>query len=830
MLPARIALVSQSASVAYADLVRVAQALNLQVNRDLAPIWDVSGTVMALDSPDRLDPGLWPVYIVDEVPEGTAGFHLTEHNQPYAIVQSGATWSLSASHETLEMLVDPSGNRLTAANAVKIVNNEVQDGDGKVEYLVEICDPSEDPAYAYLIDEVLVSDFYTPHFFEPAGTSGARYSFSGRISRPRQVLPNGYLTWFDPQTHTLRQVRHFGAPEIVDLAKNEPGAGSLTGGRSLRSFVDAMTPPPRCLSQLTSAAPAVERRDARRAMFAMAAPARGQMFSAALESAKQAAADAAANRQAEAGTAQAALDALAANRPVFANEGVLSVRAGLSWPLPPAAPRHTIVVTAQPDQVVALRAQLPATLDNVPVEVRAANAMEEMRVLDPGRYLAIADARHELRQPDFDGEVFFDGKGNAVQDHPAPLTAFATARAHKEQIPYTPAPEATLDEVTAPVTLVLHASPDAGWSQLSNFIAGVREELVVGMYDFTSAHILTAVEDALAGGKKLTLTLDHPAKNHTADQTDEETQHALHESLGGNFAGTWALTNSDPKAPVWIYPNAYHIKVAVREDDTFWLSSGNWNNSNQPEIDLSDPASARKIAAVSDRDWHVIAASPKLAETFRAFLQHDFDIARENIAELAAQAAGARAAMEQVLQQGVPVEMFAAGKAPQQFFTPRTLTDTIRIQPLLTPDNYSEHVEALIASAKRSFYMQTQYIHPSGHPDDEKHDALIAAVKDLIDRGLDVRLITSEYQTDAWVDKLVQAGIPSSVLRRQANVHNKGIVVDGDKVMVSSQNWSADGTLRNRDAGLIIYHADAAAYFQQIFLHDWNFLASTIQG
>jgi phosphatidylserine/phosphatidylglycerophosphate/cardiolipin synthase-like enzyme len=42
---------------------------------------------------------------------------------------------------------------------------------------------------------------------------------------------------------------------------------------------------------------------------------------------------------------------------------------------------------------------------------------------------------------------------------------------------------------------------------------------------------------------------------------------------------------------------------------------------------------------------------------------------------------------------------------------------------------------------------------------------------------------------------------------------------------VSSQNWSTDGTLYNRDAGVIIYDASAAQYFQQIFLHDWEHLA-----
>ena len=66
------------------------------------------------------------------------------------------------------------------------------------------------------------------------------------------------------------------------------------------------------------------------------------------------------------------------------------------------------------------------------------------------------------------------------------------------------------------------------------------------------------------------------------------------------------------------------------------------------------------------------------------------------------------------------------------------------------------------------------------------------------------------------------------MLRRQPKVHNKGIVVDSHVVMVSSQNWSADGTLRNRDAGLIIFNPEAAAYFEEIFLHDWDNLASPV--
>src|SRR5260370_38062625 len=121
--------------------------------------------------------------------------------------------------------------------------------------------------------------------------------------------------------------------------------------------------------------------------------------------------------------------------------------------------------------------------------------------------------------------------------------------------------------------------------------------------------------------------------------------------------------------------------------------------------------------------------------------------------------------------------------------------------------------------------MQTQYIHtilPAQDKGNPTHMELIAAVADLINADVDVRLITSEFQDKMWIERLQDAGIDAvEHLRIQPHVHNKGMVVDSQTVVVSSQNWSPMGTGDNRDAGLIIYNADAARYFWQIFLHDW---------
>jgi hypothetical protein len=469
-----------------------------------------------------------------------------------------------------------------------------------------------------------------------------------------------------------------------------------------------------------------------------------------------------------------------------------------------------------------VRKTLPVTIEGLPVDVRPATSAQLLRVSDPRIYAALTTARPEFRAAEFSDEVFVETPKlpDALAD------AFEAARGPKKEQIKPSAPEGvTLDPIEDEVTLLLHISPEQGWANLQPFIEGVKQKLVVGMYDFRSQHILDQVKQSLANDQ-LTITLDdtrgRTGNPDPGNPTNVATIEGLHQAIPPTRSA-WALTNPDPFATAYIYATSYHIKVAVRDDDVLWLSSGNWNNANQPLIDLSDTAAALKIAKSSDRDWHVIATSPALADVFRAYLENDYSVASQHNLQSGSDNLTAALGVDRLQYLG-----FEENDAPKarQFFPPKTITGKINIQPLLSPDNYQPHVLALIQSAKEKFYMQTQYIHWSDNNADQGHRDLIIAVQDRIKAGVDVRLITSQYETQDLVEKLKDSGIDTSVLRIQPRVHNKGIVVDGAVAMVSSQNWSADGTLYNRDAGLIIWNQEAAAYFEEIFLHDWNYLST----
>ena len=237
MLQIKVGLMDTTGTVKPETMAAAAAALNIQVTRDLPQYWNINASVEYIPGSNKVPQGVWPVQIVRTLPPGEGGFHLTQHNQPYAKViatPDSDDWTIDASHETLEMLVDPAGNRLQASTAINIVKGKIGDGVGQFEYLVEACDPCEANAQSYQIEGISVSDFITPHFYEPHALPGTRYSFTGALTAPRQILPGGYISWLDPRTSEMQQLLYVD-PSRPPIIKN---LGPATGA-SVRVMSDA---------------------------------------------------------------------------------------------------------------------------------------------------------------------------------------------------------------------------------------------------------------------------------------------------------------------------------------------------------------------------------------------------------------------------------------------------------------------------------------------------------------------------------------------------------------------------------------------------------------
>lgn len=230
---------TKGASLDPALVKAAADALNVQVVHDIPQFWDVQATVRYLTNPKHIPAGVWPVFLVDHLPPGEGGFHMDQHNQPYAKViasKNSEDWTIDASHEIVEMLVDPYGNRMQTSRAIEIdAQGNIVDGTGQFSYLVEAADPCEANQYAYQIEGIAVSDFITPHFYDSGASPGTKFSFTGAVQRPRQILPGGYISYVNLEANQWEQILWVDPSQRPQLQV----LGPATNARSIREWIDA---------------------------------------------------------------------------------------------------------------------------------------------------------------------------------------------------------------------------------------------------------------------------------------------------------------------------------------------------------------------------------------------------------------------------------------------------------------------------------------------------------------------------------------------------------------------------------------------------------------
>lgn len=167
--PITIALVNR-AQVRDAQLKRIARALNDEM-RLLREHWP-GRPVRVTTHPTRAS---WPLYFVEQIPgdAGGAADHSgpdLSHPTPYARVDvnsDGISLSEAASHESLEMVVDPDGKQVARTPRGRLVEREV-------------CDPAAEDDL--MLDHQLVADFVFPSWFRVGAPPP--YDLKGAVDAP----------------------------------------------------------------------------------------------------------------------------------------------------------------------------------------------------------------------------------------------------------------------------------------------------------------------------------------------------------------------------------------------------------------------------------------------------------------------------------------------------------------------------------------------------------------------------------------------------------------------------------------------------------------------
>lgn len=382
----------------------------------------------------------------------------------------------------------------------------------------------------------------------------------------------------------------------------------------------------------------------------------------------------------------------------------------------------------------------------------------------------------------------------------------------------------TLKREKARMKATFHVSPDSGWPNLRDFLGRVKEHLTATIYEWEAPHISEKIKEVMADGDKVLLMV-------TQRQGTAEAVADMKSALGDAFSHVFASVGSSK-----LFPTAYHIKVASRDGEEFWLSSGNWKNSNQADIDpAGEGSTSMQPLRKHNREWHAIIANKNLAELFQNYIEFDFKEAQRVplLEEL-------EASLPDLFVEVLPELEDSRRLDHTPYFKPLHIDEELDVQPLLTPDRDERGVPifvsaaiAIIKDARRSILVENQ----SFNLLDENEDEFEAFFRTLVSKqkdGVDVRIIfrdTREFgpangpKQRRLIEKLKDFGFDTREIKVQPACHTKGIIVDGEVVMLGSHNWTNSGALFNRDASLIVRNKTVATYFQDVFLFDWLNLA-----
>lgn len=347
--------------------------------------------------------------------------------------------------------------------------------------------------------------------------------------------------------------------------------------------------------------------------------------------------------------------------------------------------------------------------------------------------------------------------------------------------------------------VTVFVSPDNSFAILQHEIANAASSLRINLYEFTNPQLMELVLDALKRGVKVQLLLDGSPIGGISDE--ELCIAAEIEDRSGEVR-----FSDDP------YIN--HAKYIVIDNETTIVMSENWKRTGVPYDN-----------SFGNRGWGIVLQDRALARYFLDVYTEDFRRAIEFD--------GTNGSC--VLSRNIPEDSYVA------VFAPLSVSSGCTVIPVLAPDSAlsEETILGMITNAKACVYVQ-QFA--SRRVWGEEISPFIAAIIAAAGRGCEVKvLLDSKYlesdndnnnnsndEVVSWLNELASKANLSLEARLAdldalglEKVHNKGLIVDGEQVLISSLNWNAN-SVYNREAGVIVENAEIAGYYERVFFYDWN--------
>jgi phosphatidylserine/phosphatidylglycerophosphate/cardiolipin synthase-like enzyme len=366
-------------------------------------------------------------------------------------------------------------------------------------------------------------------------------------------------------------------------------------------------------------------------------------------------------------------------------------------------------------------------------------------------------------------------------------------------------------------TLEPMASPDGSLYQFTEWLDGSTTELHIHVYELMSNDIVAKLVQLSQANVDITIILEEDPFE------DEEDLYKIrgmaYELYAGGITVYWMGNPRGENAPPAPY-QYIHSKVAVRDGESVWIGSGNIKESTFPAGDYP-----------SNRDWGLVINSQDVAQLVMSRMSWDENVSHPHL--------NSYSVMDP--STGKPSGWTSYGpsglEAVPPTTTPPVISGDFTGQVFTCPDDCITGIINLLDSADTSIELSLQGFDMGWHWG-FGDNPLVEAVERALQRGVEVRLLINGYYVaydddirdtvnhfnNQWnrTDGYDATAILMAPAERITKLPNKGVIVDGESVLISSINWNSNAILRNREMGIVIHNADLAAWYLSSFEEDWN--------
>ena len=350
------------------------------------------------------------------------------------------------------------------------------------------------------------------------------------------------------------------------------------------------------------------------------------------------------------------------------------------------------------------------------------------------------------------------------------------------------------------VTAVL--SPDEGDGPLLRFLGSAQRTIELGVYTFTSGRIAGVLEEAVRRGIRVRVLLD----GGPVGGIDPDELNVTRDLAGAGVEVRWLKGGSD----VVKRYRFLHAKYAIVDARAAWIGSENFGEAGFP------------TGARGNRGWSVLVEDEGLATALRSVFEIDFDERRrDSIPERIGSVPG----------------MSASPPLPPR--TMQTRSDNRRARLVVGPDANldPDGILDLLLSATERLSIETFYIEDRWR---NTTNPFLEGAFDAARRGVTVRILLDGSWSSVEADTGTNDDVVARINRRAKEehlpvearlleprgsiqrLHNKGVVVDGRAVLVSSMNWALGSATENREIGVLLEDRGIAQRFEAAFDADWE--------